>query len=187
MPDDDPRVITLRRSTVVRAGVAVLVLAALGGGIVIGLVVAGSSPATHATSASTNKHKTGATTTSISSPPTTTAVPATTTTAALPIITLGGFSGRYPTEIAFSADGGNVVTGITWSSWTANGAVGNGTWTYENCVPDCVHGSQTPYPATITLSNPVGGQFTTLTEYTAMMGTASYALPGNNETGPRGS
>jgi hypothetical protein len=46
MVDSDPKVITLRRSTVVRIGIAFLVVVAIGIGILIGLNV-GSSPTAH--------------------------------------------------------------------------------------------------------------------------------------------
>jgi hypothetical protein len=42
--------------------------------------------------------------------------------------------------------------------------VGHGTWGYENCDPNCAQGSVTPYPATISVSDPVGGRFTHVTE-----------------------
>ena len=78
-----------------------------------------------------------------------------------------GFSGRYPRTISLSGDGGNDVIGITWSSWGSVQAVGHGTWTYQDCIPACAGGSHTPYPATITLSQPVGGRYTKLAETTS--------------------
>jgi hypothetical protein len=63
-----------------------------------------------------------------------------------------------PTEIAYSGDGTNVVTGITWSSWTAAAA-----------SPDNVS-------TTITLSAPVNGHFTQMTE-TRNGSTADYTYP----------
>jgi hypothetical protein len=81
---DDPQVITLRRSTVVRAGIAALVLVALGGGIAIGLLAA-SSPTVKVQAASDHKHRNVATTTT-AAPTTTTAVPPTTTSAP-PVVT----------------------------------------------------------------------------------------------------
>jgi hypothetical protein len=112
----------------------------------------------------------GAPTTSTTTTPTTTTSP---TESSLPLFSIplvngsGGYSGRYPTMIGFSGDGGNVVSGISWTSWEPQQAVGNGTWTYQNCVPDCATGSQTPYPATITLSDPANGFYRTLTEVTS--------------------
>jgi hypothetical protein len=37
------------------------------------------------------------------------------------------FAGREPSLIDFRGDAGNVVTDITWSSWTGTQAVGKGT------------------------------------------------------------
>jgi hypothetical protein len=51
-----------------------------------------------------------------------------------------------------------------WSSWGPEQAVGTGTVTIQNCIPDCADGSQTPTPATVTLSNPAGGAYRTITE-----------------------
>jgi hypothetical protein len=88
---------------------------------------------------------------------------------ALPVLTIPsvGYSGRFPTTIYFSGDSGDIVTGIAWSSWGAQQAVGHGTWTYDNCVPDCAQGSVTPYPATIILSQAVNGLYTQLEEVTS--------------------
>ena len=66
--------------------------------------------------------------------------------------------------IYFSGDSGNIVSNITWTSWTAHSAVGRGTWQYNNCNPDCAEGRLTPYRTAITLSRPFAGQFTRLTE-----------------------
>ena len=88
--------------------------------------------------------------------------------APLPVLSVGDsndyYSGIKPAMIDYSADGGNVVTSITWSSWTADSAVGNGTSNLQGCVPNCAEGTETPVPATITLSDPVNGQFTASTE-----------------------
>lgn len=81
-----------------------------------------------------------------------------------PVVILGSFTGREPTEIDFSADAGNIVQHIHWTSWTATGATGHGTTYTETCIPDCAASKKTPNPATILLSNPVNGRFTVLTE-----------------------
>jgi hypothetical protein len=101
-----------------------------------------------------------------------TATTTTTTATALPVLMTSGpdgspFDGIEPAAIYFSGDATNVVTSISWSSWTATQASGTGTWIDEGCVPDCATGSQTPYQATIELSNPEGGIFTTLLETTS--------------------
>jgi len=99
---------------------------------------------------------------------TTTPGPTTTpTTQPLPQFTAGAFTGRDPSTINFSSDQGNIVSNITWSSWTATQAIGQGTWTYISCVPDCATGQSMSYAATIALSNPISGLFTALTETTA--------------------
>jgi hypothetical protein len=67
-----------------------------------------------------------------------------------------------PKVVDFSADGGNVVTGITWSSWTAIKAVGTGTRVLQNCIPNCAQGKNTPVTETLTLSQPEGGFFTVI-------------------------
>jgi len=85
-----------------------------------------------------------------------------------------------PSEVAFSADSGNIVTKITWSSWGPDTAVGTGTWGYNSCQPNCASGSVTDYSAKLTLSNVVNGQFTRVTE--AQSGphghTNTFTLPG---------
>lgn len=83
---------------------------------------------------------------------------------ALPVFVAGTWTGIKPSQIDFSADGGNIVTDITWSSWTATGAVGEGTSVIQNCVPNCAQGTTTPVPTTITLTRPQSGHFTELTE-----------------------
>ena len=84
--------------------------------------------------------------------------------AALPVLTAGSYTGTEPAFIDFSGDAGNVVTSIGWASWTATGATGTGTSNIQGCVPNCAEGSETPVPATITLSDPAGGHFTEYTE-----------------------
>jgi hypothetical protein len=100
-----------------------------------------------------------------------TAPPATAlpTMAPLPLLSIPGngrpgYSGRYPTEIDFSRDSGNILSGISWSSWGAEQATGHGSVTIQNCVPDCASGAQTPTPTTVMLSNPAGGVYRTITE-----------------------
>jgi hypothetical protein len=83
---------------------------------------------------------------------------------ARPLVTIGKYTGWAPSEIDFSADGGNVVTGIRWMSWTATGATGHGKSVIESCVPNCAAGKVRTVPATITLSAPRDGRFTLLTE-----------------------
>ena len=84
----------------------------------------------------------------------------------LPVLEIWDSIYFKPTAIGLSADAGNIVSGITWASWTSTEAVGYGTWTYDNCIPSCAAGSTAPYPATIVLFDPIGGKFTMLTETT---------------------
>ncbi len=106
-----------------------------------------------------------------------------------PLFGSPGYSGRFPKTIDFSGDAGNIVSGISWTSWGAQQAVGHGTWTYQNCVPNCAQGSQTPYPATIILSQVENGKYTQLEEVTSgphgftivgHLGTADWPLGASN-------
>jgi serine/threonine protein kinase len=94
----------------------------------------------------------------------------------LPVVTIGTYTGIEPSEIGFSGDGGNVVTAMSWVSWTATGATGIGTSGIDNCIPDCASGTVTQVPATITLSSPVNGRFTVMTE-TRDGSTSSWQYP----------
>jgi hypothetical protein len=82
----------------------------------------------------------------------------------LAIFAASGFSGVKPEWIAFSGDAGNVVTSITWSTWTSVRATGTGTSNIQGCVPNCANGTETPVAATITLYDPVNGKFTAVLE-----------------------
>ncbi len=83
------------------------------------------------------------------------------------MVTFGKWTGREPATIYFSADAGNIATGLVWSRWDQTKAVGHGTRNELSCVPNCAQGSSTPYPVTITLSHPVDGKYTLLVEQTA--------------------
>lgn len=75
--------------------------------------------------------------------------------AAGPIVfAAGSYSGTHPSTIQFSGDGGDVVSGIRWSHWDSQSAVGDGTVGVNNCTPNCAEGTSTYVPATVTLSNP---------------------------------
>lgn len=126
MVDDDSPVITFRKSTVVRVGVAVLVLAALGVGIAIGLSAGGSS----SMAASAHKAMITTTTTTTVAPTTTTAAPkvvatTTTTNAARQILspaTTPPVSDECSIPISESADGNPYPTtcpggGINVPAW----------------------------------------------------------------------
>jgi hypothetical protein len=77
----------------------------------------------------------------------------------------GAYDGIRPSVIQFSGDGGDVVTGIHWSSWGTRSATGRGTVGWDNCTPNCAEGTTRYLPATITLSAPdAAGQWTVITE-----------------------
>ena len=137
--------------------------------------MAACSSSIHSSSPTTS-HGTTPTTSAGTTPPTgappatstTTAVPATTTTsttaAALPIARFSGWSGIKPSTIYFSGDAGNIVSGIEWSVWASDVAIGQGRWGYDDCNPNCAQGHVTDYPTTVRLSNVSGGQFTQVVE-----------------------
>jgi hypothetical protein len=70
-----------------------------------------------------------------------------------------------PSLVGFSGDGGNIfsVSG-GWSSWGSASTTASGTVNYQDCVPDCADGSETPYPTTVTFSGLTGGKYTSVTE-----------------------
>lgn len=83
-------------------------------------------------------------------------------TGALPDLKAGSYQGIKPAIIAFSADGGDIITGIHWSQWTATEAVGTGTRDLQNCIPNCAEGANTLVPETLVLSQPEDGFFTVI-------------------------
>jgi hypothetical protein len=101
-----------------------------------------------------------------------------TTPAQLPVLTVGSYTGMKPTEIAYSGDSTNIVSKITWSSWTATGAAGQGTTDINSCNPNCAQAPVKLVPATVTLSDPVDGKFTKMTE-TRNGFTSTYTYPDN--------
>jgi hypothetical protein len=173
-----------------RRSLAVIACGLVAGSIALPLAMAGGRRSTSirtiappSTSLNPNPSVTASTETTTTkpvAPTTTTAAPTTSTSSTTapaapatplgPTATFAGVSGPStwtgvePTTIQFSADAGNIVSGIRWTSWTAQSAVGTGTWGYENCQPNCATGSHTDFPATIKLSVPSRGQFTALTE-----------------------
>ena len=94
------------------------------------------------------------------------------------MLAVGSYSGMRPSEIAYSGDGTNVVTGLSWSSWTATSATGTGTSDIDSCVPSCAAASPNNVSTTITVSAPVNGHFTKMTE-TRNGSTTSYTYPDN--------
>jgi hypothetical protein len=171
------------------------------GGTALGLALAGkpashaasgttsapASPAQPASSAATTPTTPAASSTAPSAPASTAATtpvstpastPAIAGLAQLPVLTVGGYTGMKPTEIAYSGDATNVVTKITWSSWTATGASGQGTSDIDSCNPNCAQAPPSLVPTTVTLSAPVNGRFTKMTE-TRNGFTSTYTYPDN--------
>jgi len=84
--------------------------------------------------------------------------------ASLPVFIAGPYHGRRPRTIDISADAGNIVTALHWSSWRASSAAGEGTSDIQNCVPNCAQGTDTPVRTSIKFTNPAHGHFTKLIE-----------------------
>ncbi len=138
-----------------------------------------TTPSSAATTPTTPAASTTAPSTPASTPPTTPAsTPASTVPASLPMLTVGGYTGMKPTEIAYSGDATNVVTKIAWSSWTASEASGQGTSDIDSCNPNCAQAPPSLVPTTVTLSAPVNGKFTKMTE-TRNGFTSTYTYPDN--------
>ncbi len=106
----------------------------------------------------------------------------TVTPVALPTVIVGSWTGTKPSNIAFSGDGGNVVTGIKWSLWASAQALGEGTSVIQNCIPNCAQGKNTPVATTIVLSQPQAGHFTRMTE--SRNGQTIVATYGSSHTWP---
>lgn len=63
-----------------------------------------------------------------------------------------------PKEINLScADANLMVTGLTWSAWTAKGATGSGSLVWNPCIPTCVAGKAQKYPAKVALGRIASG------------------------------
>jgi hypothetical protein len=110
--------------------------------------------------ATTAAHGASTTTSGPSPPPTNAGAPT-------PTVTIASWTGREPAAIYFSGDAGDVATALTWSVWGQTEAVGHGMRNELGCVPDCAQGTSTPYPVTITMTDPVDGVFSTIVEQTA--------------------
>ena len=81
-----------------------------------------------------------------------------------PKLVAGQWAGIEPSQIDYSADAGNIVTELVWSSWTRTQAVGQGMSDIQSCVPNCAQGAENPATTTITLLHPENGHFTQMTE-----------------------
>lgn len=81
-----------------------------------------------------------------------------------PVLRIGRWTGREPSLIGFSADGGNVVTDLRWKAWGKTQALGVGQSDIQTCIPSCGSGGDMPVSAYILLSDPSHGRFTHMTE-----------------------
>jgi thiazole synthase ThiGH ThiG subunit len=62
---------------------------------------------------------------------------------------------QRPEEIMLTcADGGMIVTDITWTTWTSKQALGTGIYSQNMCEPSCAEGTREDVPVTIKLSGP---------------------------------
>lgn len=58
-----------------------------------------------------------------------------------------------PADIVLSCgDGGSGISGITWSEWNIEEAVGYGTAYQNSCSPNCANGSMITSPVTVVLN-----------------------------------
>ena len=65
------------------------------------------------------------------------------------------FPVQRPLQIMLTcADGGMIVTHITWNTWTSSIATGKGTYSQNMCDPSCADGTRVNVPVTIKLSGP---------------------------------
>ena len=63
------------------------------------------------------------------------------------------FPVQRPEEIMLTcADGGMIVTDITWKTWTSKQALGTGIYSQNMCEPSCAEGTREDVPVTIKLS-----------------------------------
>jgi hypothetical protein len=150
-------VIVVRRSTVVRMGVAAGVAAALAIGFGIGWAI--SSPPS-ATSSIRVVTEAATTPTSSLSGMATAAAP--TTSATLPRTAAcrpSSIAAVRPTSIDIGCHGDTTMSAVTWSSWGPRTAMGSGTLTVSSCRPSCATGGVVRSPAFVVLSHPLGGIF----------------------------
>ncbi len=131
MADHRAPVIAQRGNTLVRVGVALVVLAAVGAGIAVWLTVGGSSSSEH--TAATGPHG-----------------------QPLPEVEMcSGVPGAVvlrPTGIGCGLVA--YLTAIDWTSWKPTSASGTGTFHQDTCVPDCVTGAFKNYRVSISLADP---------------------------------
>jgi len=78
------------------------------------------------------------------------------------VINCAGAQERRPTSIQFGCATGSVMlANLRWSSWDANGAMGQGDLVVNSCIykggPSCVEGQTMTYPANVILGRPASG------------------------------
>jgi hypothetical protein len=56
---------------------------------------------------------------------------------------------------SLSGDGTAILSGITWTTWSATEAVGTGTYKLDACNPSCAAGPVVPVATVVTFSQPV--------------------------------
>ena len=156
----DTRVVTIRRTTLVRLGLVALVLVALGIGTAIGLTVSSRTSPPAARTDSGGSRTRGGSTTTVTRPLKST----TTTVAPLPVVLSCGPTSTKtirPTRITIGcALGATTVTSITWKEWAGGaGGQGSGLLNLDNCQPDCAHGTVNSVPAIVVVFHIVSGVF----------------------------
>jgi hypothetical protein len=130
MADHRAPLMTRRKSTVVWTAVALLVLAAAGAGIAIGLTGGGSS--------STSDSPPSAHKTSLPEVESCTGQP--------------GAVVLRPRGIGCGLDA--YVSAVHWTSWTPTSASGTGTFHQDTCIPDCAIGAFKKFQVSVSLSDP---------------------------------
>jgi hypothetical protein len=85
-----------------------------------------------------------------------------------------------PDTIYTAADGSGILSGITWSSWTAVNAEGSGSINLNNCDPNCAQGTVVDVPVSIGLIDPVNGSFNAMTVTDHAGNTNTYSLSDNS-------
>jgi hypothetical protein len=63
----------------------------------------------------------------------------------------GGFETKPSSYTLACADAGMGLEAMHWTSWSAKGASGDGTFYQNGCAPDCAQGQVTGYPVVATL------------------------------------
>lgn len=155
--DREAAIVTIRRSTVVRAGLGAVVLVALGVGFGLGLALSSSPRAMHNRGVVTDAASTPGPSESAA-----TTDSAATAAALLPAAescTPGVAPQERPTSIDIGCGGRIAVSGVTWSSWGPSTGSGSGTLTVNDCQPTCATGNTRSLPAFVVVSRPSDGIF----------------------------